>query len=268
MELDHTTDQAPTTTDGLVAEGIVVRFGGLVAVDGVHLRAPRGRITGLIGPNGAGKTTTFNVCCGYQRATEGRVTLDGRDLQHDSPSARAALGMGRTFQRMELFGGMTVRENVELAAESRHITSGPLSQLGLIGGGKARRAEVARAADELLERTGLTEVADRQAGQISTGQGRLVELARALARDPHLLLLDEPSSGLDHAESEVFGQLLVGLVQERNIGILMVEHDMSLVLGICDWIHVLDFGRPLMDGTPTEVRASEAVRRAYLGEAA
>ena len=268
MELEHTTDQPQAMNDGLVAEGIVVRFGGLVAVDGVHLHAPRGRITGLIGPNGAGKTTTFNVCCGFQQANEGRVTLDGRDLRHDSPSARAALGMGRTFQRMELFGGMTVRENVELAAESRHITSGPLSQLGLTSGGKSRRAEAAQTADVLLERTGLTDVADRLAGQISTGQGRLVELARAMARDPHLLLLDEPSSGLDHSESQVFGQLLVGLVQERNLAILMVEHDMSLVLGICDWIHVLDFGKPLMDGTPAEVRASEAVRRAYLGEAA
>ena len=268
MESDHTTDRSTTTADGLVAEGIVVRFGGLVAVDDVHLHAPRGRITGLIGPNGAGKTTTFNVCCGFQRASEGRVTLDGRDLQHDSPSARAALGMGRTFQRMELFSGMTVRENVELAAESRHITSGPLSQLGLRSGGKERRAEAARTAHDLLERTGLTAVADRQAGQISTGQGRLVELARAMARDPHVLLLDEPSSGLDHAESEAFGQLLVGLVRERNLAILMVEHDMSLVLGICDWIHVLDFGKPLMDGTPAEVRSSEAVRSAYLGEAA
>jgi len=268
MESDRSTDHPTATSDGLVAEGIVVRFGGLVAVDGVHLHAPRGRITGLIGPNGAGKTTTFNVCCGFQRASEGRVMLDGRDLQHDSPSARASLGMGRTFQRMELFGGMTVRENVELAAESRHISSGPGSQLGLTNGGRARRAEAAQIAGDLLDRTGLTDVADRPAGQISTGQGRLVELARAMARDPHLLLLDEPSSGLDHAESEVFGQLLVDLVRERDIGILMVEHDMSLVLGICDWIHVLDFGKPLMDGTPADVRSSEAVRRAYLGEAA
>jgi ABC-type branched-subunit amino acid transport system ATPase component len=259
----HTAE--PTRVDGLSAEGIVVRFGGLVAVEGVHLQAPRGRITGLIGPNGAGKTTTFNVCCGYQRANAGTVRLDGRDLTHDSPSARAALGMGRTFQRMELFGGMTVRENIALAAESRSITSGPLSQLGLTRGGRARARDIAATTSELLARTGLDAVADRPAAQISTGQGRLVELARALARDPQILLLDEPSSGLDHAESEAFGALLVDLVAERNLGILMVEHDMSLVLTICGWIHVLDFGRPLLDGTSAEVRNSDAVRQAYLG---
>jgi ABC-type branched-subunit amino acid transport system ATPase component len=271
IELDETTTTSatgavPARADGLAAEGITVRFGGLVAVQDVHLQAPRGRITGLIGPNGAGKTTTFNVCCGYQRANAGTVRLDGRDLTHDSPSARAALGMGRTFQRMELFGGMTVRENIEMAAESRFITSRPLSQLGLRRGGRAEAREIAATASELIARTGLEAVADRPAGQISTGQGRLVELARALARDPQILLLDEPSSGLDHTESEAFGALLVDLVAERNLGILMVEHDMSLVLTICGWIHVLDFGRPLLDGTPAEVRSSDAVRQAYLGE--
>jgi len=250
---------------GLRAEGIVVRFGGLVALGGVTVEAPRGRITGLIGPNGAGKTTLFNVCCGFQKADEGAVTLDGRDITHDSPARRARLGLGRTFQRMELFGSLTVRENVELAAEAIHVGDDPGTQLGIVGGGRKVRKEVKAIADHLIDETGLGPIAGRLASEIPAGQGRLVELARALARGPNLLLLDEPSSGLDAAESAEFAQLLVGLVADRELGILMVEHDMSLVLTICQWVHVLDFGKSLMSGTPEQVRHSEEVRAAYLG---
>jgi ABC-type branched-subunit amino acid transport system ATPase component len=254
--------------EGLVASGVVVRFGGLVALDGVSVTATPSRITGLIGPNGAGKTTIFNVICGFQHPDEGTVELDGTDISKESPPRRARLGLGRTFQRMELFRSLTVRENVALAAESSQIGDDPLSQLGLTRGGRKVRAEVAGVADELLTATGLQPVADRLTGEISTGQGRLVELARALARSPRILLHDEPSSGLDVKESEAFGQLLVSLVAQRGIGILMIEHDMSLVLNICDPIQVLDFGRPLMTGSPADVRASQAVRDAYLGKAA
>jgi len=257
---------APPLAEGLTASGVVVKFGGLVALNGVSLEAPRKRITGLIGPNGAGKTTLFNVCCGFQKPDEGEVTLDGKNLAHDSPARRARLGLGRTFQRMELFGSLTVRENVELAAEAVHVGDDPLTQLGLVNGSRRIRRETRDVADELLHETGLTPLADRLASEVSTGQGRLVELARALARGPHLLLLDEPSSGLDAAESHEFGQLLVRLVRDRDLGILMVEHDMSLVLNICEWIYVLDFGRPLMNGTATEVRNSAEVRAAYLGQ--
>jgi ABC-type branched-subunit amino acid transport system ATPase component len=203
-----------------------------------------------------------------QHADERTVTLDGVDITKESPARRARLGIGRTFQRMELFRSLTVRENVDLAAESLHVADDPLTQLGVVGGGRRVRAEVAEVADELLGATGLIPVANQLAGEVSTGQGRLVELARALARRPRILLLDEPSSGLDVAESAAFGQLLVGLVGERGIGILMIEHDMSLVLNICNWIQVLDFGRPLMAGTPDEVRNSEEVRAAYLGQSA
>ena len=252
--------------DGLSARDVVVRFGGLVALNGVTVEAARGRITGLIGPNGAGKTTLFNVCCGFLKPDEGTVTLDGKDIAGETPARRARLGLGRTFQRMELFGSLTVRENVELAAEAAHIGDDPLTQLGLAGGSRRVRQETREIADQLLHDTGLTGLADRLAGEISTGQGRLVELARALARQPSLLLLDEPSSGLDVAESHQFGQLLVRLVRERDLGILMVEHDMSLVLTICQWIYVLDFGRPLMNGTADEVRNSGDVRAAYLGQ--
>jgi ABC-type branched-subunit amino acid transport system ATPase component len=238
------TDAERPLDRGLAARGIVVRFGGLQALDGISVAAPIGRITGLIGPNGAGKTTLFNVCCGFQKPDAGTVTLDGQDISAVSPARRARLGLGRTFQRMELFGSLTVRENVELVATSRDR------------------------AQHLLETFGLTDLADRPAGQVSTGQGRLLELARALARGPRVLLLDEPSSGLDAAESRDFGQLLAQLVRNDDLGILMVEHDMSLVLTICEWIYVLDFGRPLMAGTPAEVRNSEAVRAAYLGRSA
>jgi ABC-type branched-subunit amino acid transport system ATPase component len=258
--------QTPPVADGLSVRGVEVRFGGLIALSGVSLEAPRGRITGLIGPNGAGKTTLFNVCCGFRRPDEGRISLDGVHISDASPARRARLGLGRTFQRMELFGSLTVRENIELAAEAAHIGDDPLTQLGLSAGSRRVRHSTRAIADDLLEETGLTPLANRLAGEISTGQGRLVELARALARGPRTLLLDEPSSGLDVAESHEFAELLVRLVRGRGLGILMVEHDMSLVLTICEWIHVLDFGRPLMNGTPDEVRRSEEVRAAYLGQ--
>jgi ABC-type branched-subunit amino acid transport system ATPase component len=178
------------------------------------------------------------------------------------------MGLGRTFQRMELFRSLTVRENVALAAESIRVGDDPLTQLGIAKGGRHVKAEVNEITADLLGAAGLHPVADQLAGEISTGQGRLVELARALARRPNILLLDEPSSGLDVKESEAFGELLVQLVAERGLGILMIEHDMSLVLKICDPIHVLDFGKPLMTGSPGDVRASDVVRDAYLGNAA
>lgn len=258
-------DELPTS-DGLSVNGVVVRFGGLFALSGVSVQAPLGRITGLIGPNGAGKTTLFNVCCGFQVADEGTVALGGADISGLSPAGRSRLGLGRTFQRMELFSSLTVRENVELAAEAAHIGDDPLTQLGLLGGGGKTSKETREIAAELLNETGLSPLADRLTGEISTGQGRLVELARALARGPRVLLLDEPSSGLDATESHEFAQLLVRLTRDRDLGILMVEHDMSVVLTICDWIYVLDFGRPLMNGAAAEVRASVEVRAAYLGE--
>ena len=252
----------------LVADGLVVRFGGLVAVDGVSLEAPAGRITALIGPNGAGKTTTFNVCSGFLRPDEGTVTFDHVDVTRLSPARRARLGLGRTFQRLELWSTLSARRNVELAAESLHIGDNPLSQLGLAGRSRRIRRAVREEADALLELVGLSDVAHRPAGLLSTGQGRLLELARTLARRPRLLLLDEPSSGLDVAETQAFGRLLQQVVAARRLGVLLVEHDMELVLRISEWIYVLDFGRPLTAGTPEAVMASDVVRQAYLGSLA
>jgi len=252
---------------GLEAHDVAVRFGGLVALDGVTLGAPSGSITGLIGPNGAGKTTLFNVCSGFQKAQSGQIVLDGADVTKLGAVSRARAGIGRTFQRLELFWRMTVRENIEIAVEACETTDNPLSLLNLKRVGRRRNEEIAERADELLEVLGLTDRATVLAGQLSTGQGRLLELARCLARKPSILLLDEPSSGLDVNETAEFGDLISKLVLDSDVGVLLVEHDMSLVLRICRRITVLDFGKVLFEGTPEEVNRSGEVQAAYLGRA-
>ena len=243
--------------------GLRVAFGGLVAVDGVTVEVPSGRITGLIGPNGAGKTTLFNACSGFIRPRQGSVELDDLDISRQSPASRARRGLGRTFQQMELFDSLTVRENVALGAEARHAGPNVLQHIASL----PRTARSVRQASEDAMRTcGLLELADRQAGALSTGQRRLVELARCMAGDFQILLLDEPSSGLDKAETKQFGEILTRLLRERNVGILLVEHDMSLVTTVCEYIYVLDFGEAIFEGTPAQVMASPIVRAAYLGD--
>lgn len=253
------------TGAGLVAESLVVRYGGLLAVDDVSLVAPPGRVTGLIGPNGAGKTTIFNACSGLVRPASGRVFLDGHDVTRLPLPRRAQRGLGRTFQRIELFDSLTVRENVELGREGALAGSSPWRQLVAR---RPERADVAAAADAALETCGLQALASRRAGALSTGSRRLVELARVLAGGFHVLLLDEPSSGLDDAESARFGEILRRVVADRGVGVLLVEHHMGLVLDVCDHLYVLDFGCLLFEGTPAEAVASREVRAAYLGTAA
>ena len=250
-------------TGGLEVRDLTVRYGGHLAVDGVTLSAPVGRLTGLIGPNGAGKTTIFNACSGLLRPSGGQVLLFDEDVTRRSSAARARRGLGRTFQRMELFNSMTVIENIALGREAGLAGSNPLRQLT---GSRKERQSVGRAVDEALEICGLTDLGRRPAGALSTGQRRLVELARAYAGDYRMLLLDEPSSGLDRAESERFGEILRRIVAERGIGILLVEHDMALVMNICEYLFVLDFGCLIFEGTPAETRSSALVRSAYLGE--
>jgi ABC-type branched-subunit amino acid transport system ATPase component/branched-subunit amino acid ABC-type transport system permease component len=240
-----------------------VQFGGLVAVDGLDLTARVGKVTGLIGPNGAGKTTTFNAASGFIRPSAGRVVVnDDRDVTRLSPAARARLGLGRTFQQMELYDSLTVAENVAMGREASLGGANVASQLFARRGD---RAEIWGRAAEAVELCGITHLADATAGDLSTGQRRLVELARALAGPSTLLLLDEPSSGLDRSETRDFGQILRRAMVEREMGILLVEHDMSLVMDICDHLYVMDFGRLIFEGTPTEVQASAEVRAAYLG---
>ncbi len=250
---------------GLAVDGLTVRYGGAVAVDGLTLDAPLGRLTGLIGPNGAGKTTTFNACSGLLRPAEGRVRLFGVDVTNVPAPARARRGLGRTFQRMELFDSLTVRQNVRLGREAAMAGRNPIRQLVSRAD---ERETIASAVTEALSLCGLEARAGRQAGSLSTGQRRLVELARALAGDFRFLLLDEPSSGLDRAETVVFGQILRRVVDGRGTGVLLVEHDMDLVMRVCDHIFVLDFGQLLFEGTPDAVRDSDVVRAAYLGSEA
>jgi branched-chain amino acid transport system ATP-binding protein len=228
---------------------VTVRFGGHVAVNDVSLSVEAGEITGLIGPNGAGKTTTFNVITGLQPTTRGHVLLDGDDITSVSAHQRARGGIARTFQRLELFGSLTVRDNVLTAAELR-------KQAGI---------DPHDLTDRLLERVGLTDVAARRADSLSTGSARLVELARALACDPRVLLLDEPASGLDEQETDRFAEILLDLTGD-GLGILLVEHDVPLVMRLCAQITVLNFGEVLASGSPIEVQKNPEVIDAYLGQ--
>jgi ABC-type branched-subunit amino acid transport system ATPase component len=246
----------------LAVRGLEVRYGGVRAVDDVSLEARMGRITGLVGPNGAGKTTTFNACSGLLRPTAGSIFLHDRDVTGTGPAGRSRLGLGRTFQKAELFNSLTVRENVVLGREASMAGANPLTQLV---GSRRDGAVVTRAVDEAMELTGIGPLANLQAGLLPTGQRRLVELARVLAGPFDLLLLDEPSAGLDAGETVSFGNVLSGVVAERGTGILLVEHDMALVRQVCAHIYLLDFGRLVFEGTPDEMIHSDTVRAAYLG---
>ena len=249
-------------TIGLEVRDLSVRFGGVSAVRGVSLTAPMGSITGLVGPNGAGKTTTFNACSGLVRPSDGAVMLHGRDVTSLGPSGRSRLGLGRSFQRVELFSSLTVRENVALGREASLAGANPARQLVSSSG---QRATVRRAVEDAIELTGIGPLADLQAGLLPTGQRRMVELARVLAGPFDLLLLDEPSSGLDANETRRFGEILTGAIAEWGVGILLVEHDMALVRQVCQRIYVLDFGEMIFEGSAADMLASPIVRSAYLG---
>jgi ABC-type branched-subunit amino acid transport system ATPase component len=250
---------------GLELRALQVRYGGRVAVAESDLLAPRGQITGLIGPNGAGKTTTFNACSGLLRPTSGQVRLDGKDVTRWSPAARARRGLGRTFQRMELYDSLTVEQNVAMGREAGCAGARPLRHLVA---SRREAKDVAGAARSALALCGLEKLRDRRPSELSTGQRRLVELARCVAGGFSTLLLDEPSSGLDGSETARFGEVLRELVEAEGVGILLVEHDMALVMDVCDYIYVLDFGQMIFEGTPREVVSSPVVRKAYLGSEA
>jgi ABC-type branched-subunit amino acid transport system ATPase component/branched-subunit amino acid ABC-type transport system permease component len=248
---------------GLHVDGLTVRFGGLVAVDNLSFDAPVGRVTGLIGPNGAGKTTTFDACSGFTRGATGRIHLHGEDVTRRSPAARGQRGIGRTFQRVELCDTLSVLQNVMLGHEASAVGHSLVSHV-LARPGNAKAAEAA--AWSALQACGIAHLADEQAGALSTGQSRLVELARLLAGPFDVLLLDEPSSGLDEEETARFAELLERIVAERGVGILLVEHDVGLVMRVCDYIYVLDFGKLIFEAAPSDVAASPIVRAAYLGD--
>jgi ABC-type branched-subunit amino acid transport system ATPase component len=254
------------TTAPLVVDKVSVSFGGLQALDLVSLEVPAGGIVGLIGPNGAGKTTLFNCVTGVLRTATGTVRLFGQDVTDWPAHRRARLGVGRTFQRLELFATLAVLENLIVAAESSGGRGGLMADLLALPASTDTRARAQALAESVLEELGLTDYASSLAGELPAGVSRLVELARALCTSPKLLLLDEPSSGLRAMETRQLAQYLTQVREERGMSLLVVEHDMPFVLGLCDYVYVLDFGRLLAEGTPAEIRADPVVQAAYLGE--
>jgi branched-chain amino acid transport system ATP-binding protein len=233
---------------------INVRFGGHHAVRDVSLDVEAGRVTGLIGPNGAGKTTCFNAITGLQETAGGKVVLDGEDISSLKPHQRARRGIARTFQRLEVFGSLSARENILVAAEIRSSWS-------------KEKEDVRDHVEQIIDLVGVRAVADERVDSMPTGLARLVELGRALATKPKVLLLDEPASGLDDSESDDFADLLIELGR-GGMAILLVEHDVQLVMKVCEHIHVLDFGAILAMGTPQEIQKDQRVLEAYLGASA
>lgn len=249
----------------LEVQRVSVRFGGLQALSNVDLTVDEGTIVGLIGPNGAGKTTLFNCVTGLLTPTSGTVRLFGQDVSRWPANRRARLGVGRTFQRLELFSSLSVVENLVMAVEA-HLARGNLAtDLLALPPTVETRWDAEERALAVLDMLGLADRAATRAGDLPLGLSRLVELGRALCTEPRLLLLDEPSSGLRLEESQQLAALLRSL-REQGVSVLVVEHDMGFVLGLCDDVSVLDFGELLAVGPPEEIRRDARVQAAYLGE--
>jgi len=249
----------------LQAQGVTVRFGGVVALSDVAISVPGNAIVGLVGPNGAGKSTLLGVLSGTIRGS-GTITLDGADVTHVRADARARAGLARTFQHPEVFGELTVREQVSLAYRVRHEASRLRSDLLLGRGRGSASAGERRTVGEILDLLGLDAVADRLASGLPLGTARLVEIARGIVMTPRVLLLDEPSSGLSTHETQQLSRALERVVAEYDLSVVLVEHDVDMVLSLSKVVYVLDFGVILASGTPAEIRANVDVRRAYLGE--
>jgi branched-chain amino acid transport system ATP-binding protein len=253
------------TAAALSAEGITVRFGGLVAVNAVDFDIPQGSIVSLIGPNGAGKTTFFNALTGLYRLTEGRVVLGDRDITGLPPHRIASLGVARTFQNIRLFGLMTAEENVKVGMHG-HLRSGVTRTIMRTPKQRREEREAHEGALELLDFVGIGAVADEYARNLSYGDQRRLEVARALAVQPTVLLLDEPTAGMNPRESAVFTEFVNRVRDEKKVSILLIEHDMSVVMRASERITVLDRGEKIAEGTPDEIRSNERVIEAYLGK--
>jgi ABC-type branched-subunit amino acid transport system ATPase component len=258
----------PASVDAprLACTAISVNFGGITALADVDLQVPPASVVGLVGPNGAGKSTLFGVVSGLIRPTRGRIVLAGKDVTGSSPQRRADLGLARTFQHPELFAGLTVRDHLVLAHRAKHARDRVLSDLFTMGSLRPVNATEKARVEELVDLLELTDHATRQASALPLGLARLVELGRALASSPTILLLDEPSSGLDATDTARVEEILTRVAREWGISVLLVEHDVDMVLRLCATVYVLDFGELIASGPPEVVRANPVVRAAYLGE--
>jgi branched-chain amino acid transport system ATP-binding protein len=261
----ETVAREPDAIDAALSiEGVTVRFGGITALDGVAMQIRPGEIVGLLGPNGAGKTTLFNAVSGFIKPESGRVLLDGVEVQNLFPYERVAAGLGRTFQHVKLFRGLTVEENL-LAAQHRHLSASPIAAMLRLPSWRRDEEEARELVERMLDTVNLRPWRNRYPWELSYGTLRFLELAAVLSLRPAVLLLDEPATGIQQKEVEQLGPMLRRIRDDTGCAIFLIEHDMGLLMGTSERIYALDFGRVIAEGTPKEVSADSQVLESYLG---